>query len=725
MKKRCLTSLFAALLATQTFAQQTPGTTHWPYYDEVIPGKWTMNYEGAMAASKENGRDVLVYFTGETWCPDCGRLYNNVLGKPLWQAATADTYLVLLDFERRNGGFDAFLYDEDYLAFAGISTNEAFDTMVRNYELQNEYELEHVKRGRANNITYYSNISSNGVVVGVATNDAIAVRYGLPGTYKTLWYPTVVVLKGAVGEDPQFVGSFRDAELGISGSNPLVPGSDAMAVGLLNDWLGRSYFGFASPENNSFELFTGVSSGAVLPVINNTGKTLGAKVVSGKLPAGLKIFVGSGFVLLSGAPTKVGSATVGIQLSVSEKIGSKTVTTAGPTLEVTLDVKPFTVVNPSLAGTYSGWLADTAENNAVAGLLTATVSNNGKISLKLNVEGANLSYSGVWNKAQGGAFLLSGSIQKGAAVVDLSFDGNKISGTVTTAAGKEYGVSGERNNWKASPPAKYTGYYTLAIPPNPGATETPAGAFSNIPSGYGYMTFTVAANGGVKYAGKLADGTSVSGSAPLIEDAAGGETAGVLPVYRVLYSKAGAFGAQVLVRPVEPVRDNTVSLTNTVWRYGGKKALSFQDAFTMREMDLENVGGWYDKNVNLAAAFENCLFVVPNPGVAWKSGAEIFPLDDDLLPFLGFTVSGTSVKLNPNDVKATFSVNKGTGIMKGKFNLVFGDPPKKTVSASWSGVLNPQGGGGGYYLLPDNTLAKPFDSLKQSFPVAVGVIVVP
>jgi hypothetical protein len=60
--------------------------------------------------------------------------------------------------------------------------------------------------------------------------------------------------------------------------------------------------------------------------------------------------------------------------------------------------------------------------------------------------------------------------------------------------------------WRVNGMAAFAGYYTVALVPE-------ASVFDGYPAGYGYLTLTVAENGAVQFAGRLADGTEASGSA--------------------------------------------------------------------------------------------------------------------------------------------------------------------------------------------------------------------
>lgn len=60
------------------------------------------DYDAAKAQAQREGKDLLLLFTGSDWCPPCKRLHAEVLGKPAFQTAAAEDFiLVELDFPRR------------------------------------------------------------------------------------------------------------------------------------------------------------------------------------------------------------------------------------------------------------------------------------------------------------------------------------------------------------------------------------------------------------------------------------------------------------------------------------------------------------------------------------------------------------------------------------------------------------------------------------------------
>ena len=63
---------------------------------------WTTDFEAAKAQAKEEGKALLVDFTGSDWCPPCKALHKDVLSKKSFiDSAKKDFVLVELDFPRK------------------------------------------------------------------------------------------------------------------------------------------------------------------------------------------------------------------------------------------------------------------------------------------------------------------------------------------------------------------------------------------------------------------------------------------------------------------------------------------------------------------------------------------------------------------------------------------------------------------------------------------------
>jgi hypothetical protein len=367
------------------------------------------------------------------------------------------------------------------------------------------------------------------------------------------------------------------------------------------------------------------------------------------LPSGLKIDAAAGVV--SGAPKRTGTFAA----TVTAKSAKGTAT-----LSVTVEVEPL----PAYAsGSFQGLLP-----GATNGVATLTVSSSGVPSLKIEAGGRTQTLKGVWLDA----FTVRFTTKAGAAIdVALTEAGASFTGLDVEARQ----VLTDKNAI-----APYVGYYTGIL----AASNAVSGALDNRPGGYGYLTFSAAKTGSVKYAGKLADGTGVSGAARLTRGGASGTA--VIPLYKPLYSKRGEVAAYAVF-----ATNGAVSL-NGEWVYPGKSAKLPDDAFAAA---VSGNGAAYGKAVKaaaLAAVYTNSVLVLAGStnaleAVKGKLAAE----------------TGSGVKL---------SVTPGTGLFTGSFA---GDDGKRYT---FRGALVPAlTNGAGYWLWPDASAAG--YRMNRSFPVEV------
>jgi hypothetical protein len=119
-----------------------PGDSpYWPFFKDVQKGRWTMNYDGALAQARADGSPVLLAFAGTMWCPYCHAMEQNVLTQPAWIDRVKDAYLVLLDFPRREEGIDTLLKDAGYLSAVGATAAEGAAVLTRNWTLHAQYTV--------------------------------------------------------------------------------------------------------------------------------------------------------------------------------------------------------------------------------------------------------------------------------------------------------------------------------------------------------------------------------------------------------------------------------------------------------------------------------------------------------------------------------------------------------------------------------------------------------
>ena len=258
-----------------------------------------------------------------------------------------------------------------------------------------------------------------------------------------------------------------------------------------------------------------------------------------KLPAGVKFDAAKG--CFTGVPTKAGTYVA----TVTVKNASKSTAVLGITIEVA-------ALDAWAQGTFFGNVKCKIENGELEeesyGSATMTVAANGKISGKISLDGTNWTFkadsfsrveSGNGESAfaeatadelgmgnEGATFVVNAVATAGKANRDVELrveDGGTVARDArpylinAKATGEsddgEWTLALWRNVWKDKATAtaakteiaKWEGVYTVSLAPG-------------VDYGSGYLSLTVGNDGNVKATGKLADGTSVSATSPLMYD---------------------------------------------------------------------------------------------------------------------------------------------------------------------------------------------------------------
>lgn len=451
----------------------------------------------------------------------------------------------------------------------------------------------------------------------------------------------------------------------------------------------------------------------------------------------------------------------------------------GATVAFAITVSPL---DSRAQGTFTGVASDDdAGDNAVRGLLNATVTPQGAFSAKSVMQSGAVRFtSKSWDSASNGVFRATLKTTKGETLSlaqDTASAWNMVglTGALTGGAfsNSVLSVSGQRGPMSAKTAAdyaagtnvltRYKGYYTVALPPDD-VLEAP-GAAGNVPLGSGYLTLTVKDGGAVALVGKLADGTALSGASALIAvaDSKAGEAAYV-PFLFPLYGAKGVFSGVLEILPGELVGDNVARPCDNfaqAWSYPGKapasKPTQTEDRFML---SLGMSGGWYNSLTDLRAHYSNAVFSAASSDVTnvYVSGVYTAAVGvvDAALPEVPLAInpatglislsSGKAPVYNPatgayayaptNPAVATFKLTKATGIFSGTFNLYYeyrdqtGALKLKTVSVAHAGVLTPvnaepgtEPAGQGFYLVPDtwkSSDAKPVVyPIKRSYGVEI------
>ncbi|MCL1920918.1 MAG: hypothetical protein FWG50_07550 [Kiritimatiellaeota bacterium] len=248
------------------------------------------------------------------------------------------------------------------------------------------------------------------------------------------------------------------------------------------------------------------------------GAKASVAVRNGKLPAGLKVQVIDGAAWLVGVPKTADAGKSGAaDLILSVKpAGGKTV--QGTSVRVAWSVAAL----GRAAGNFNGFLA--VDDEPGYGDIRMTVSASGKISGTFRHEGVRHTFSAKnFDGVDGGLLMLTnavaraGKAARGVSLAVGTAEAPEATLTLNEAGDSDFVFLLYRSNWADAAPmgandalANYVGYYTAALPVE---TRQPLAV---APLGTGYLTLTVNQKGTVKYAGAVADGQRVSGSAALL-----------------------------------------------------------------------------------------------------------------------------------------------------------------------------------------------------------------
>ena len=366
---------------------------------------------------------------------------------------------------------------------------------------------------------------------------------------------TTVTLTAKPGNDTVFAYWLVDGEkVGYTTTLKYAPEVDTVftAVFRLKSAVAAPEFDEAAIEQSA--AVVGVAYNASVPVVD---AAYPAKFTAKKLPTGLKLDAASGNI--AGVPTKAGAYDV----EITAKGGASG--KASSSVVVHVDVAEL----PAWAqGSFGGSVklkAESEEQEGDVGSATMTVAANGKIGGKIALAGTNWtfkadSYSAVEVDASSEvvspkSFIIEADAKAGKATKPLEIlveSGGFVETALPNGVAEGGAVDGSvslvmcRNMWKDKATAaaakatlaKFEGVYTVAIADGALASGEPSPEY-----GSGYLSLTVGKNGDVKATGKLADGTSVSATSPLMYD----EVAGWFVMLYAAPSayKGGAFAAAV------------------------------------------------------------------------------------------------------------------------------------------------------------------------------------
>jgi thiol-disulfide isomerase/thioredoxin len=103
-----------------------------------------MDHDAALRRARDEGRNVIVMFTGAWWCPHCQPLERMVLTHSVWQSyvETNGLYLVMFDNPGRADQYWCWLRETNYVeAVAGITLEEGESAITNRYAIQTSYAV--------------------------------------------------------------------------------------------------------------------------------------------------------------------------------------------------------------------------------------------------------------------------------------------------------------------------------------------------------------------------------------------------------------------------------------------------------------------------------------------------------------------------------------------------------------------------------------------------------
>ena len=251
-----------------------------------------------------------------------------------------------------------------------------------------------------------------------------------------------------------------------------------------------------------------------------------------------------------------------------------------------------------------------------------------------------------------------------------------IDGVLEDGVSSPAGFTARRAHWSTKTKAvDYAFAHTAALRP-----AVPVEEHTERPQGDGFMTLTVTTAGTATWGGRLADGSTLTGSAPLGEQ-------GHVPLYQTFHTHTGSVMGWTQITGTN--LDGTLE-----WFKGAQPAKStarhFKDGFPLH--DLTVIGGRYTAPARGELVLGLDPLAAPNAGIAFEDGVLTGPSTHT------FTITPahtTKVSVSAADLRLTFVAAKGT--FSGSFKT--GTPARK---ADLFGVIVPRlNSGAGFFLLPE------------------------
>ena len=293
-----------------------------------------------------------------------------------------------------------------------------------------------------------------------------------------------------------------------------------------------------------------------LPVQTLAGAPATSFSIAGSLPSGMAFSKTTG--VLSGRPTTTKTAGYALSFKAINPSGSSAAAPA------TLAVNS---VPPTAVGVFAGPMARSSLNDNLGGRFDLTTTATGTFSGGITLGARKkLSFTAkLLHSAGSGDVILYGSIPNItladktvliAYVEVFATDQRAVLTLVHPTNGTTVLTSAWRNPWLLSktvalnkPATDYAAYYTARLDAGQG------GAVS--PDGYGYASFTISTAGTLTLAGKLPDGSAVSGGTHVGPN-------GEVMLFNLLHGNRGSHVGRLDIAKATPVANNTLTGT-TSW----------------------------------------------------------------------------------------------------------------------------------------------------------------
>ncbi|MCX6856151.1 MAG: putative Ig domain-containing protein [Verrucomicrobia bacterium] len=448
-----------------------------------------------------------------------------------------------------------------------------------------------------------------------------------------------------------------------------------------------------------------------LPVQNIFGAPATSFRVTGVLPTGIVLNTTTG--ILSGRPTV--TRTGGYALSF--KAGNAKGFGQPATATLTVNVVPLGAV-----GTFAGPMMRSLLNDNLGGRFDLTTMANGQCSGSITLGGrTKLSFAKQLLLSAGvGDVILRANIP-GITLLDktvltaymeiFALDQRAVLTLVHPTLGTTVLTTAWRNPWLVSrtpalnnPATRFAAYYTLRLDAGIGGTSSP--------SGYGYASFTVSTAGALTLAGRLPDGSAITGGAFVSKD-------GEIVLFNPLYANRGSHVGQFNITPSTPVANNTI-LGTTTWSKPAPLTATttdtvYKDGFGPLTVGAE--GGVYVPPAkgalvmglgpvavganNAALSFDqgglpppglfNQLLRIANPSPVGLTNTATLPLFNAAL----------TPNPNPNRVTMTL-LNASTGAIAGSFTIPGATPALNRIAPYFGQIvkIGTSTSAHGYFLLP-------------------------